>query len=444
MSPTAPIQARRLLARITPARSDALLDLEILKSERIRSAVLFAIFCGAALFWIFTYIFSRDQVNAALGFAFPFAPLLIGIGAGAVYEGGLVLIQNFLIRKRRHFPEIPRYLHTIFETSMLGVLLWFLCGEGASPLFALHSPVVLIFFLFIILSILRLRMSMSVVTGAVAAFWYGGLALRYLPEVQPGVAPAYLSAVGPALGKAASMLVSGLAAGFVGVQLRRRLTDSMQMAEERNRVVGMFGQYVSPEVVDRLLQQKHELPAEVRHVCVMFLDIRNFTAFAEKRSPEEVITYLNDLFSELIEIVNRHRGIVNKFLGDGFMAVFGAPISSEGRDVQNAVQAALEILAKVEALNQSARIPPTRIGIGLHAGPAMTGSVGSVDRKEYTIIGDTVNLAARVEQLNKEHGSELLATAAVLEQCDGQFAASELAAVQVRGREEAVRLFRLR
>jgi adenylate cyclase len=142
------------------------------------------------------------------------------------------------------------------------------------------------------------------------------------------------------------------------------------------------------------------------------LDIRDFTRFSEERRPEEVIDYLNVLYSRFIEIVGRHNGIINKFLGDGFMAVFGAPVS-DGRDVSNAVHAALEILDCVEEMNRKGEIAPTRIGMGLHAGSAVTGNVGSDERKEYTIIGDTVNLASRIEQLNKEYGSSLLVTDAV-------------------------------
>src|SRR5262249_14569600 len=166
------------------------------------------------------------------------------------------------------------------------------------------------------------------------------------------------------------------------------------------------GQHVSPAVVDRLLEQRADVKSEVRDVCVMFLDVRNFTAFAEKRTPEEVVEYLNSLFDFMIDSVNRHHGIVNKFLGDGVMAVFGAPLS-DGKECVHAIDAAQEILAQIEEMVESGRIPPTRVGIGLHFGKALIGNVGSGARKEYTVIGDAVNVAARIEQLNKELGSQL-------------------------------------
>src|SRR5207248_2173036 len=132
------------------------------------------------------------------------------------------------------------------------------------------------------------------------------------------------------------------------------------------------------------------LGGELRSVGVMFLDIRNFSSYAAGERPEAVMAYLNTLFDFMIDIVNEHQGIVNKFLGDGFMAVFGAPVEDAER-CAHAVGASLEILERLDRLNAAGKIRPTRVGIGLHMGEAVTGNVGSADRKEYTIIGDVVN-----------------------------------------------------
>jgi adenylate cyclase len=223
------------------------------------------------------------------------------------------------------------------------------------------------------------------------------------------------------------------------------MLDSFRLAEERNEVVNTFGQHVSPAVVDKLLERGAGLRSEKRNVCVMFLDIRNFTAFAEHRHPEEVVEYLESLFDFMIEIVNRHHGIINKFLGDGFMAVFGAPLS-EGRDCANAVEAALEILARVDEEVAVGRVLPTRVGIGLHAGEAVTGSIGSKLRQEYTVIGDVVNLAARIEQLNKQIGSQLLVSEVVWEEAGREglvTGATPMGHVPVKGREAPTRIYKV-
>ena len=175
--------------------------------------------------------------------------------------------------------------------------------------------------------------------------------------------------------------------------------------------------------------------------CMMFFDIRNFTSFSENKDPVEVVNYLNCLFDFIIDIINKNNGIVNKFLGDGFMAVFGAPISGED-DVKNAIQSSFEILERIQLETIKGNIPSTKVGIGLHAGKAVTGNVGSASRKEYTIIGDVVNLASRIEQLNKKYATQILVSEDVWNLYDekrGEF----IDEVDIRGREEKVRIYKL-
>jgi adenylate cyclase len=175
----------------------------------------------------------------------------------------------------------------------------------------------------------------------------------------------------------------------------------------------------------------------------MFLDIRGFTTFSEGRPPVEVVDYLSTLFDALIASVNRHDGIINKFLGDGFMAVFGAPVS-DGLDSQNAVAASLEMIAEVERMVAAGTLPPTRIGIGLHAGSAVTGNVGSHLRREYTVIGDVVNTASRIEGLNKQFASQLLVSDEVYSKLAAPpEGASRLEPVPVKGRAEPVQIWML-
>ena len=334
------------------------------------------------------------------------------------------------------------YGHTFLEVS--GVTLVFLYEFRVfPPVVALCTPTLFGYFVIIILSTLRLNFGISLFAGAVAGAEYLGLATYAIGQpLLPGYDP-ILSSAPQHMGKALILLVSGGLAGVVGSELRNRITGLFRTQEERQRVVDVFGRHVSPAVVNKLLEQSAELTSEVRHVCVMFLDIRNFTTFCEHRSPAEVVAFLNQLFGFMIEEVNAHQGIVNKFLGDGFMAVFGAPLS-DGRDSKNAVEASRAILAKLEALTQSGALPPTRIGIGLHAGEAVTGTVGSPERKEYTVIGDVVNLASRIEALNKELGGQLLCSSTVYDQLPaGMLTGTPRGPMKVKGREEPVQIIQL-
>jgi adenylate cyclase len=141
-------------------------------------------------------------------------------------------------------------------------------------------------------------------------------------------------------------------------------------------------------------------------------------------------------------VINRNQGIVNKFLGDGFMAVFGAPLDA-GNNCENAVRAARQILEEVENSAATGNIPPTRIGLGLHAGPALVGNIGSAERREYTVIGDVVNVAFRIEKLNKDLGSRLLISEPVQEATQAAGTGEAPASLEIRGRQSRVRVYKL-
>lgn len=239
--------------------------------------------------------------------------------------------------------------------------------------------------------------------------------------------------------RALFFLIGGGIAGLVAMQIKSGFLKSIETLEERKQLMNIFGQHVSPEVVDKLLNQNVDIESEIKHVCVMFLDIRNFTSFSENKSPVEVVNFLNTLFEFMIQIVNQNNGIINKFLGDGFMAVFGAPLSN-GKDCVNAVQASIEILEKVKEYNETGKILPTKIGIGLHSGDAVTGNVGSDLRKEYTVIGDVVNLASRIEQLTKQYGEQILISEDVLQKANS-FDYREIDTVRVKGRINPVKIY---
>jgi adenylate cyclase len=205
----------------------------------------------------------------------------------------------------------------------------------------------------------------------------------------------------------------------------------------------MFGQQVSQPIVDALLKQKQNLKSSKRTVTIMFLDIRDFTPFSEKHAPEVVVDYLNNLFSIMIEIINKNHGIINQFLGDGFMATFGAPVS-HGNDSANCVNAAEDIIQGVAEAEKMGTIPYTRLGIGIHSGPAITGNIGTAHRKQYTITGNVVILASRIEQLNKKFGSQILLSddvrkAACLSDTETEFVDT----VKLKGRSDEIMLYTL-
>lgn len=217
-----------------------------------------------------------------------------------------------------------------------------------------------------------------------------------------------------------------------------QILENQRLIEERNRVKLIFGQHVSPSIVDEILEVGTEVSSRRLPMCVMFMDIRGFSTLAEKMTPEEVMVYLNSLFDFMIECVLEHKGIIHRLLGDSFVALFGAP-TSQGNDQQNAVDAGLAMLKRLEAECAAGNVIPTRIGIGIHAGDVVVGTVGSANRREYQINGDVVNLAARLEQLNKEFDSQMLISETVMKALEpDKYTSEPLGKISVKGREEKV------
>lgn len=366
---------------------------------------------------------------------------LVVIGPFVVYELGVLALLTYRRSRGLTMPVVARFSNAIIETSLPTVILWFI-NRYAGPETAFSSWSSLLYFVFIVASTLRLDFVLPMFTGIVAAVGYVGLAFAELPISNSAATP--LLSPYFHVSKAFVMLLCGVVAGLVAVQLRRKFVRAAEETLARERVTNLFGQHVSPEVVDQLLDRPTEFGGETREICVMFLDIRNFTAEARMRPPVDVVDFLNGAFAFMIEAVDRHHGIINKFLGDGFMAVFGAPIEDH-EAVRHAVAAARDILAEIDRRGLEQAPWPLRIGIGLHVGPAVTGTIGSPRRKEFTAIGDTVNLASRLEQLNKEFRTRVLASDAVIAALPPADAAGAtlMTSATVKGYSEPVPVWRL-
>jgi adenylate cyclase len=324
-----------------------------------------------------------------------------------LFEFMALYLLNRQLVTHRDVPTLRRYLSASIETSLPTFALY-LHMNWMGPAQALGFTAPLSYFIFIILSTLRLDFWLSSFTGLVAAAELFAMAMLYHPADFAGEPT---SEFGYQLIKSVMLLIGGILAGSVGVQLRHQFEASIAAATARDRVTNLFGQHVSPEVVERLMVEGADTDGDLRHVAVMFVDFRNFTAAARIRSPQEVVERLDGAFAVLVEILDRHGGIVNKFLGDGFLALFGAPLATPDA-ARHAVAAAREMLVAMDCDN-AVSAWPLRIGIGIHFGEVVAGNIGSPRRKEYTVIGDTVNFAARLETLNKEFDSQLLISDAV-------------------------------
>ena len=415
---------------------------EIIHSERTRMATLAGLLGALIAFYGLGYALFRE--DNLLRFLTPAVfHYIIGVIALLLcYELAFRHLIGRWLRQGKGVPGVLRYLNAFVETSVPSILI-LLVSREINPQYVLQSPLSLLYAVFIVLSTLRLDFRLSVFTGLVAAVEYVALSFAYLGGGSGAAAGTPLGAPPFYVAKGAMLLLAGLAAGFVANQLKRRVSNVFRAQEERQRIVSTFGQQISPAIVEELLKAGPEIASRRTFVCVMFADIRNFTPLVENKSPEEIVAIQNVFFTEAVEIVSRNHGIINQFLGDGFMATFGAPLAT-GRDCANAIGAARELVAGMRRLSEAGRIPLVTIGVGLHAGEVVSGNIGSELRKQYSITGNVVILASRIEQLNKNYDSQILASAEV-RAAGGEdaAAATSLGPVHVKGRELPIELFRL-
>ena len=410
---------------------------QVLRTELIRIKALIATTAVLALMLLVLYVFDPYAVNHL--WHGPLTPLhvYVVLVPFMLFEVWVHANVNRFLRLNRDVPVFRRYLGALIETSMPTITLA-LHIDSMGRVEALGFVVPFIYFIFIILSTLRLDFWLSTFTGFVAAAELFYMAMYYHTDGSTSPLPdLYYHAV-----RSVVVLICGMLAGAVGVQLRRQFEASILAATARDRVTNLFGQHVSPQVVERLMAEGATGGSEIRRVAVMFVDFRSFTAGASTRSPREVVDRLDGAFAVLVDILDRQGGIVNKFLGDGFMALFGAPL--EAKDAAHrAVAAARDMLAANEHINRETSWP-LRIGIGIHFGEVVAGNIGSPRRKEYTVIGDTVNFASRLEALNKEFDSQLLVSAVVrdaLGEACGD--AKPLGEVAIRGYDRPMTVWQL-
>ncbi len=225
--------------------------------------------------------------------------------------------------------------------------------------------------------------------------------------------------------------------------LIERFNLMVEGLREREQLQETFGRHVGREAAEQILKQDQDLVGSEQEVTVMFVDVRNFTEHSSRHTPEEIVAVLNIFFREAVDRVEAHGGMVNKFLGDGFMALFGIGTADENH-CQHAVEAGQAMLCCLEETAselEQAGWPDLKIGIGINTGPAIVGSIGSPKRQEYTAIGDTVNVASRVESLTKTLGHHLLVTEATRRKLDDGVTVTALPPQPVKGKGEPLKVF---
>ena len=228
----------------------------------------------------------------------------------------------------------------------------------------------------------------------------------------------------------------------IGVLTRAFVNMGMGL-EEKERIKDAFGRFVNKEMAELAEQGEIQLGGEIKPATIFFSDIRSFTAISEKLTPSEVVTFLNEYMTLMVDCVNRTHGVVDKYIGDAIMAVWGTPIS-HGNDAENAINGALMMRTALRKFNQGRggdRKPIIKVGCGLNSGDVLAGQIGSNERMEYTVIGDAVNLASRIEALNKPMGTDLLISQGTADVVEGIYDLVPMNKIKVKGKSEPQQIY---
>ncbi len=380
------------------------MKLEEVRSEFQRSYLLIILFSLILCIATINFFLLHDTVVRFYGGSSTYFTLLGFILVFLSYQ--VLTLQYLKKRMRLNLPTSASYkiIQTMIELSFPTMIIFYMMHEQKMLSF-IDSPVTFTYFLFIILSILHVDFKVNIFAGFFAAIQY--TLLTYygfhhvdFPELYATTTPENAHYI-----RAVVLVLSGGAAAFVSAELKNRIKTMFDFQEKKNEMETLFGQQVSREVSRALIENKGA--TKKSEATVMFLDVRNFTAFADTHTADEVIDYQNKLLSPLMDIINQHQGVVFQILGDGLMACFGSP----GENVLHAdmaFQASLEIITQVRKASEQKTIPPTVVGIGLHSGLMVTGNIGNENRRQFSISGTPVIVASRLEQLNKKYGTQLL------------------------------------
>ena len=387
---------------------------------------------------LFMGILARSMIGPSLNVRF----ILISSLCIFCICTGLLIWHHY--KKSKYFPTIKYLLVTldIFFISILLLIIRYTMGRDICEI-TTDIPAFLVLYFINAMSGLRFDFKHSMYCALASVMILIGFTIYDLLSISHP----YLIMF--SFFKGVILLSVALVSGYIGKSAKNLIIQNYKEQEEKNFIKRIFGKYVTPEIRDQILDGRIPLNGKRTEATVLFSDLRNFTLYVEEHDPEEVIRSLRAYFTAMQKAIRKHKGLILQYVGDEIEATFGVPIQYGGH-ADKAVQAALGMKKNLEELNRD-RLEegkaPFRHGIGIHTGEVLVGNTGSEDQPSYSLIGDTVNLASRLQELNKEFDTEIIlseSTRSCLAEAD--VIGSELRklpAVKVKGKSHSVEVFSL-
>ncbi len=406
------------------------------RAERLANAVRLVY----SLIWFTVTYFSHGSQPTSANIA--------NIGLGAFWS--IFALLWHIILKRCSYRPFMKYASVTFDTCLITAMLYiysFDMGYATS----LKSITFMTLFFVLILTTLRFDIKLSIYATGLSIFLYGAVLLMAIQDgiewgnmldefttakvnqIQQGYRFAYLFSLGVLM----VVLVRNIhrLVKLRESEARKRLWEQIQ----REKTQSLFERYFSEKIARYLTNNPPDLGGKSQKVTILVCDIRGFTTLSERIGPSESVRLLNSLFERLVSVVFKHSGTLDKFLGDGMLVVFGIPHALPD-DSLRAVRAALEMARAVKETGAQYNL---EMGFALNTGEVIFGNIGSSQRMEFTVIGDTVNTAARIESLNRGSGTRILISESTYKEISSKVSVKELSDEVIRGKSGTVRLYEI-
>jgi len=364
---------------------------------------------------------------------------------------GMYAFLLYVIAKKGNINSVNQYpimLLFVSLPSIIYILAYF--GLPSKTATYITGPPSYIYIFLIIMTGFLFNRNLSIFSGIVAGAEYliiYILAMPYMSKIICDDKIMLQDLTDPPMYffKSMIMVFSGIVVGILSDTAKRLITKALEEEHAKQNIDRLFGQYVSGEVKDRIIAEKKGLVGETKKIAILFSDIRSFTTLSETLPPDKIVEQLNEHLDKMVACINSEGGVIDKFIGDAIMATFGGVMDLDN-SCEAALCAAVKMRGALRELNDKWRSearPGFDIGIGIHYGEVLQGTIGSANRKDFTVIGDAVNTASRIESITKEYKFPILISSEVYKRVSQDYKkmAESIGGVSVKGKTEKVDIY---